>query len=260
MDVAVAVGGVEGAWAASEPDGGGDAATLSWIESLYRSGEKFRAESEILRFTRENTGHSRLSEVELARAKLYYQARRYRESTLMLYSLLDRHRGSPAERPGYRLLGLSLIRQGRIADAEAPLRASGLDDERLAALSTLYRLPDDAVDPERAVTWSTWLPGAGFYVLGQPGKAASALALNFAFTFGAVTACQQGNGGAALVLLLVEIALYSGGREAVREEGLRLNRIAENEQRRAWTQTAGEAALLQSGIPGVAVRIDFGGE
>ena len=227
---------------------------LTWIDSLYRDGDLFRAESEILRFTHDFPRHPRRSEVDLLRAKLYYQDERYGEASLILYSLLDRFPSEAGSVPAAHLLGLSLVHEGRLDEAVAPLRFSGFDEGRLAELARLNDPPPGVADPQRAVTWSTWLPGSGFFILDQPGKAVSALSLNLAFTVGAVLAYQQENLGAALVLLLVELALYSGGRDAVRQEGERLRQRAVAERRGSWLREAGETELL-----GIGFSFRFGG-
>lgn len=241
---------------ADEPDPAADPASVSlaWIDGLYRSGDRFRAESEILRFSHDYPGHPRRDEVELVRAKLYYREGRYREGALMLYSLLDRFPDGAAAEPATLLLGFSLVRDGQTGQAAGVLRFSGLDAERMAALSLLSEPGPDVVDPDSAVAWSTWLPGSGFFLLGQPGKATAAISLNVLFTAGTVLAYQQENFGVALVLLLVEVALYTGGRGAVRDEAERLARQAETRRRLLWTLEAGEGELLEIGL-----RVDFGG-
>ena len=101
-----------------------DARALTWIDSLYRDGDRFRAESEILRFTHDFPRHPRRSEVDLLRAKLYYQDERYDEASLILYSLLDRFPREAGSGPAAHLLGLSLVHEGRLDEAVAPPRLS----------------------------------------------------------------------------------------------------------------------------------------
>jgi hypothetical protein len=71
---------------------------------------------------------------------------------------------------------------------------------------------------------------------------------------GTVIAYQQKNYGAALVLALVEIALYGGQREAVRQEAETLLARRDRERRADWAEAHGEKELLAVGI-----EIRFGG-
>lgn len=221
---------------------------LSFIEALYQEGERYRAQSETLRWLHAHPEDPRRGAVELLQAKLYYREARYSEATLRLYSVLDRHpRGETGARAG-RLLGYALVRQGQLDEAAGAL-PPGAGREDLGALAGP---PPDAVPPGRAVAWSTWLPGSGFFLLGEPGKATAALTLNLAFTAGAVIAWQQDNRGAALALALVEVALYTGGRRAVRDAA-RARLARQQAGRRAdWLAAHGEPELLRVGL-----RVDF---
>jgi len=227
---------------------------LGFAEQLYREGARFRAETELLRFAHEFPHDPRRGAAELARAKLYYQEGRYRETSLMLHSLLDRFPRDEAALPATRLLLLSEVRSGDFDGAEAALRRLGAPESEAEALAALRRPIADAVEPGTAVAWSTVLPGSGFFLLDQPGKAVTALTLNVAFLAGTVIAYQQKNQGAALVLALVEIALYGGQRAAVRQEAESLLARRDQERREAWAQSHGEQELLAVGF-----QLKFGG-
>jgi hypothetical protein len=105
-----------------------------------------------------------------------------------------------------------------------------------------------ALDSDRAVLLSTVLPGSGFFVLGEPAKAASALSLNVLALAGAVITYRQGNAPAALLFVLVEYVLYTGGREAVREEAEALARRELRQRTGQWLRAAGEPDLLRVGL------------
>jgi len=177
---------------------------LQFVESLYRAGDSFRAESEILRLLHRRPGDPLGPRLELARAKLYHRAGRYGESRLLLLSLLDRHPGSQAAPPARQLLELGRMR----LEPPAP-------DSPAA--------PPGSISPQRAVRHSTFVPGAGFMLTGQPGKAALTLGLNLAFLGGAWWALQSGLPGPALMLALMDVSLYQGQRNAAREAALRHN-------------------------------------
>jgi len=227
---------------------------LGFAESLYQEGERFRAESELLRFVHDYPADPLRGAAELARAKLYYQEGRYREASLMLHSWLDRFPRNPEAPSARRLLLLSEVRSGNLAGAEDLLgRMRGSEKER-ASLAELRESPPNAVDPGAAVAWSTVLPGSGYFLLGQPGKAATAMSLNLGFLAGAVIAYQQHNTGAALALALVGIALYGGQREAVRKDAEALLAARDRERRREWALDRGESELLAVGI-----ELRFGG-
>jgi tetratricopeptide (TPR) repeat protein len=228
--------------ARAQPAPGGE---LGFIEALYRSGDGFRAESEALRWLHGHPRDPARPAVELLRAKLYYRERRYPEADLMLHSLLDRFPRGEAVEDARRLLAYSHLRQGRLDEAERLLAwalppAPGLEPLRAPAPA--------ALEKETALAWSTWLPGAGFLVLGQPAKAAAAFSLNVAATAAAVLSYRQGNTAAALLFALVEIALYRGGREAVVEEAERLARRDVERRTEAWLGQAGEPDLLRVGL------------
>ncbi len=232
--------GASGARAEPPPPSG-----LGFLEHLYGQREDYRAETEALRWLHDHPGDPAQPQVELLRAKLYYRERRLPEADLMLYSLLDRFpQGEPAL-DARRLLAYSQVRQGRVAEGERQLAGAQPDAPSLAPL----RAPAPAaLDAERAVAWSTWLPGTGFLVLEQPAKAAAAVSLNVLATAAAVLAYRQGNTPAALLFALIEIALYRGGREAVREEADALARRDLQRRTDQWLAAAGEAKLLTIGL------------
>jgi tetratricopeptide (TPR) repeat protein len=216
---------------------------LRFIEDLYRERDDFRAESEILGLLHEIPDPELRSLAELARAKLYYRAGRLEEAEFMVVSLLDRMPVGTVAADARRLLGYSKIRQGRLDEA-LPLLGS---DPALAAL-----LEAAPYDPSRAASWSTALPGAGFWVLGEPGRAVSALSLNLLLLAGVVLSYEQHNVPVALLFLAVESAFYAGGREAVREEAAKLNERWLRERRETWLGRSGEPALMAT-----AFRIRF---
>ena len=220
---------------------------LRFSEALYQAGDSYRSESELLRWLHGHPRHPWRGRAELARARLYHRAGRYDDATLMLLSLLDRLPDDPAAEPATGLLALALARQGRLDEAEPHLWALGRGGAP-PDLATLRGPAPGEVAPERAVAWSTWLPGASFFLVDQPAQAAAGLALNVAFLAGAVVAWQQDNPGAALVLALVEVALYRGGREAARDAAEAHNRRLRAERLDAWARTAGEPELLSVGV------------
>lgn len=225
---------------------------LRLMESLYQSGDSFRAETEALRFAHYLPQHPQRPAVELFRAKLYYREGRFNESSLMLFSLLDRAPRGGVARDARQLLGLSLVQTGRILEAESYLQGAQKNHPALADMENLSR---DTTTPERARTWSTWLPGSGFFVLGQPAKAWAAMSLNLFFTAATLAAWNDQLPGLALALLFTEIALYQGGRQAVWDEGQAMQQKQLLEQRREWASTqGGERPLLQVGL-----RFSFGG-
>ena len=224
----------------------GDAlAQLAFIDGLYRQGESFRAESEILRFLFDFPEHPRRPEVELLRAKLYLRDDKNERAGLMLYALLDRQRGGAVRVQAAQLLVFALVRQGRLDDALPWLSAAGLPPN---ALESLRDASPALVQPETAVSWSTWLPGSGFFVIGETGKGAAAMGLNLGFTAGALLVLQQGNPPAALVFALVELALYRGGREAVGDAARAQWAAARRKAAKAWLQAHAEAELLRMGL------------
>ena len=234
-----AVASATTAWGAEPPaaatDQVGPAARLSFIDSLYRERDDFRAESEILAFLAEAPRHPLRPQVELARAKLHYRAGRFADADLMLLSLLDRTPPPPVAQEARRLLGFSWLRQGRLAEA-APLL------NREPDLDPLQQPPP--YDARRAVAWSTGLPGSGFFVLGEPGRAFTSLGLNLLLVAGAAVAYEQNKVPVALLFAIVEAAFYTGGREAVREEAGRLNERWLRERRETWLSQSSEPRLM----------------
>lgn len=240
------------AWGQANPSA--EQAQLALIDAYYREGEAFRAESELLRFLNDYPAHPSSGDVELLRAKLYYLDGRYSESSLMLFSHLDRRPRHPTTRAAARLLTLSLVREGRLDDARPYLGAFREPGVPPPSLDPLRGPAPEAVDPDSAVLWSTFLPGSGFFALGEPGKAFAGLGLNLFFTAAAVISFEEDLPLAGLVFLLAELALYRGGREAVREAAEAQNTAREKRRRRAWTERHGERQLL-----GVGLRLRFGG-
>ncbi|MCZ6646722.1 MAG: hypothetical protein O7B79_10830 [SAR324 cluster bacterium] len=235
---------------------------LRLIDAYYREGEAFRAESEVLRFLHEYPAHPRRAEAELLRAKLFYRDGRYGDSTLMLISQLDRFPHGPAAFPAARLLTFSLLREGRLDEAERYLpylrgRGEGLRGRGgpRPSLDALRKPLSGAPDPDSAVALSTWLPGAGFFALGEPGKAFAGMGLNLFLIAASYLAFEEDLPVVGLAFLIAEIAVYRGGREAVREEAeAQIARFKES-RREGWIGEWGEGKLLKVGI-----RVKFSGE
>jgi tetratricopeptide (TPR) repeat protein len=249
---AVAAGGPEAP--AQGPAGEASLAELAFIERLYRAHDDYRAETEALRFLHYHPADPRAGAVELARAKLYYREGRYREAQLMLYSLLDRHPGSDAAQDARRLLTFAHLREGRPALAAETADALAVPGQPAPSLAELSVPPPGAVDPQRAETWSTWLPGSGYATLGEPGKAAVAVSLNLALLGAAVLSAQDHNAPAAALFLALEGLLWQGGRNGAREEAEAINRRLREQRTERWTAAHGEPALL-----GVGLSLRFGG-
>lgn len=211
----------------------------AWLEKLYQAGDDFRTESEILRFIKARPSHPGVGAARLLRAKIYYRQGRYREANLFLFSLLDDPRRRNVSEEAARLLGLSLARSGQTKEA-----ATYLPREMAPPTGPV----EGRVSPESARSWSTWVPGAGFFLLGQPQKATTALALNLLFTGAAVTAWNEGLKGAAFLSLLVEYYLYSGGRTSVFEAAEAHNLRKNRERLNVWAAGAGEGEILKVGV------------
>lgn len=249
------------AWGQAAPGAGppreAAGAQLAFIERLYRDGDAYRAESEVLRFLYDYPRHPRAPDVELARAKLYYRDGRYPDARFMLISLLDRRpRGAVAD-DARRLLTFAQLRLDaprRAAETAASLGAPGRPAPTAAQLDALFTPPPDAVEPEAAVAWSTWLPGSGYFLLGEPGKAATGLTLNLALLGATVYAAQKDNVPAALLFLFFEGLLWQGGRSGVRQDAEALNRRLHDRRLDGWMAAHGEPDLLRVGI-----TLRFGG-
>ncbi len=239
------------------PDG---QAELTFIAGLYRAGDDYRAESEALRFLYAHPRHSQRPAVELARAKLYYRAGRYREANLMLYSLLDRYPADEVARDARRLLTFSQLRldaPDRAAETADALAAPGGGGDTVPSLAELRDLagpPPDGVDADAAERWSTWLPGTGFLVAREPGKAAVGVTLNLALLGAVVASARDDNTPAALLFLMLEGLLWQGGRSGARQDAEALNQRLRERRSTDWLARHGEPELL-----GVGLTVHFGG-
>lgn len=245
---------------------------LRLIESLYREGDAYRAESEIMRLLRFRPDHPLRPQAELTRAKLFYREGRYRESDLIVFSLLDRHPRSEATAPARRLLAFSQVRQGNLTEARSLLKKMAPPGEPPVLLDELTRPHPEAVDPEAAEAWSTWLPGSGYFAIGQPGKATTAMTLNLVLLGATAFYAREERPGAALLFLFFELMLWQGGRSGVRQDAEAFNRRIQRRRVDAWLRRQGEPALLRFGIPlqsklslqvnfplGIGIQARFGG-
>jgi len=97
--------------------------------------------------------------------------------------------------------------------------------------------------------WSAIVPGAGYMVLGQPGRGSVALGLNAALLYGAWASWQGGNAPVALMLLFAEMALYSGGRDGAAQEATRLRQSETSQWRERLLKRLSEPQFLATGIP-----------
>ena len=234
-------------------DTGPPPVVLRHIQRLMDEGDAYRAESELLRLVHLYPKHRSRPWLELARARLYYQDGRYQQAELMLLSLRDRFPKGKAADGAARLLAFGQVRQGRYAQARELLE--GLDGftPDQAELSELAiappgTAPPGTVPPETAKAWSTWLPGAGFLVLGETAKGLGAMAVNLVLLGGAVASTQQGNQGAALLLLLAELAFYQGGRQAAYESAQSLQHQAQQRRVAQWLERQEESRWLGLGL------------
>ncbi len=239
---------------------------LRLIESLYREGDAYRAESEILRLLRFRPDHPLRPQMELTRAKLFYREGRYRESDLIVFSLLDRHPRSEAVAPAWRLLAFSQLRQGKLTEAQSILKKLTPATETPVSLGELTQPLLEAVDPDAAEAWSTWLPGSGYFAIGQPGKAATAMTLNLVLLGATAHYAREERPGAALLFLFFELMLWQGGRSGVRQDAEAINRRIQRRRVDAWLRRQGEPALLGYGITsrfglplGIGIQARFGG-
>jgi hypothetical protein len=232
----------------------GPRSELGFIEQLYQAHDDYRAETEILRFLRDEPAAPERDLAELARARLYYRQGRYKEANVMLYSLLDRFPRGDAAVPAWRLLTFSHLRQGDLGAAGQTLWALRTDDAPAPSLADLQAPPPGAVEPERAVRWSTFLPGAGLFLLGEAGKGTAALGLNVAFLAATVASYRAGLTGPALLFLLIEATVYRGQRQATREEAQLIYSQLRERQTEEWLRTHGEPAALKFGV-----ELSFGG-
>ena len=235
----------------------GPAAQAAYIERLYGEGDAYRAESEVLRFLQAYPADPRVPAVALLRAKLYYREGRYPDARLMLYALLDRHPQDPVTADARRLLTFTHLRLGepaaaaQVAQEPPPLAGLALAGTGLAALD---QDPPGTVDPGTAVAWSTWVPGSGYFLLGQPARAAAGVTLNLALLGATAYAVREDNLPAALLFLVFEAMLWQGGRSGVRQEAMAINARLRTEQLEGWLRTQGEGSLL-----GVGLSVRFGG-
>ena len=76
--------------------------------------------------------------------------------------------------------------------------------------------------------------------------------MNLVFIAGAIIAYQQHNVPAALIFASVEGALYTGGRNAVREEAQRLNEAWLRNRKEGWLNQSSEPKIL-----GAAFALSF---
>lgn len=223
-------------------------AQLHWIESLYAAGDDFRAESELLRFLHDFPQHPRRAEAWLVGAKLYYRAERWEEASSRLRAILQAESGAAVRAEAFRLLVFSRLHEGHWESARNLESAWRPAETAPLPLSALQDAPPAAVDVDQAVLWSTLLPGAGFFVLERPGAAWGALGLNAGLLWGSTAAYAQNMPGAAALLFLLELGLYLGGREAVREAAERHNATLHKAQLQAWLEREGEKRILQVGF------------
>jgi tetratricopeptide (TPR) repeat protein len=227
---------------------------LAFIERLYREGDGYRAESEALRFLQVRPHDPHRPAVELARAKLYYREGRYGEANLMLYSLLDRFPRDDAAQDARRLLAFAHLRRGELARAAETADALVPPGQPAPSLAELAAPPPGAVDADAAERWSTWLPGSGYVLLDEPGKAAAGISLNLALLGAAVASAHQDNAPAAALFLVLEAMLWQGGRSGVRQDAEALNRRLRERRTDAWLAGHGEPELI-----GVGIALPFGG-
>lgn len=218
---------------------------LLFVNQLYRQKDYYRVVSEIFSIRFDVPDSSARHELNLYLLKSLYNLDDHQTLKNEAMSILldnDTLSNKAQKQEIGLLLIASTIEKGELELAESAWKRFIQENESESFPGRTS--VNGQVDPEQASFYSGILPGSGFLLSRQYGKAAVSLLLNLLFIYGSYAAFEQEQFGIAGVLLFFEIGWYSGGKKAAAESAQEYNHHLIQKQQRAWIQTR----LRQQGL------------
>ena len=215
-----------------------DVEQLKFIKKLYDHKNYYRSISEILSVKFEFPQTSEKRKLDLYLLKNYYRLKEYQSIEILASKMLSEKEISSEKqinRQPSLILIISLLQQGeekRAQHAWETYFKNGADD----LFPTSDKLPG-LINPDRASFYSGILPGSGFLLSEQYGKAFVSFALNLIFISGSYQAFTQKKYGISGLLVFFEISWYFGGKKASAESARQFNDQHIRRRQQIWIDT-----------------------
>ncbi|NQU65395.1 MAG: hypothetical protein HQ517_14090 [SAR324 cluster bacterium] len=210
---------------------------FTFVKKLYENKDYYRSISEILKIRFHYPQTSERTKLDLYLLKSYYQLQAF-SAVDELASKIFEQNDSLADKFMGKQTGLILMTsqwlQGRENHAYKTWEAYVKDD--ISAVFPSSEKFVGAVDPNQAAFYSGILPGSGFFLSKQYGKAAVSFALNLLFLGGSYYAFTQQRYGISGLLMFFEINWYFGGKKASAEAAHQFNQQGIKHMQQNWMQ------------------------
>ena len=181
---------------------------------LYRDKDYYRSNSEILKLEFQYPRQTRLSDIKIYNLRNLLYLKHYIELENQAFSILQTPDNySPITiQEILKILTLSYLKQNKAKDAFQVWSNSFQGD-------SVKNFPQEEnieglIDPQKAGWYSTILPGSGFLLSENYGKAGTSFLLNALFIAGCINYYHQKKWGITALLLFFEIGWYQGGIKA----------------------------------------------
>ncbi len=201
-----------------------DAKQLELFNYLYENKEYHRSITEILRLKFRYSQTSEKAKLDLYLLKNYYQLKEHTSVISVASEILTEMKPSPEKQTGRQpslILVSSLLHQGYEKRAQHIWEDKIRDEETVVFASSVTVA--NRIDSNLASFYSGILPGSGFLLSDEYGKAAVSFALNLIFISASYHAFKQQQFGVAGLLMFFEVNWYFGGKKASAEAARQLN-------------------------------------
>jgi len=182
--------------------------------TLYRDRDHYRSISEILKLEFQYPRQTRLSDIKIYHLKNLLYLKDYIELEHQVNSILQ----APDEYTEdtilkvQEILTLTYLKQNKAKDA-FQVWSNTFQGDSVTNFPQKEKI-EGLIDPQTAGWYSTILPGSGFLLSENYGKAGTSFLLNALFIAGCVNYYHQKKWGITALLLFFEIGWYQGGIKA----------------------------------------------
>jgi hypothetical protein len=211
---------------------------LQYPEVLFRQNDHHRAITEALRVQFEFQADDRRYDLNQLIYRSYLRLEAYDEADVIADYLLDNETSGTSD-PIRR--GIAACQVWSLTEREDEVAAEQvwkryLQDDTIDAYPSIKMIPE-VIDPEKAKRYAMILPGSGFLLSRQYGKAVVSFMLNALFIAGSYHYLSQRQFATAGLLMIFEIGWYRGGIEASAEAAIANNQQTARQYRQRWYDT-----------------------
>lgn len=208
---------------------------FSFPINLFYQQDYYRSVTEILRLRFHYPHESAKNRLDLFLVKNYYQLGAFNKAEMEAKRILlppGIEKNKQKRQEAGKFLAFSLLKQGKDQLArQAWIAYVDEDKQYLPPIATEF---SDRVDPLRANSFSSVIPGSGLLLSREYGKSVVSFLINMVFIAGSYQFFMNGQYGVSGLLLFFEIGWYSGGKKAAIESANLYNEQNAKEIRQRW--------------------------